>query len=175
MTRSPRQCLPSLIAFLSLAGLLQAQLLPMPTPPNPGNGNSFPPVLGPTGMPAQTGEPDLDRKRDPFWPVGYLPRKPVAIRSTPATGPGTPTPPESEKLSLPDWDAARKLLNIQGVSLIGREKQTNAQKYLAMIGGRLVETGNAVSVTFNSYVYRWKITEIKADGISLVKIDVRPE
>jgi hypothetical protein len=186
MTLSARHHLPVLIAFLSLTSLLQGQLVPMPGPPGPDDGSSFPPVLGPTGnapmqpqddvsKPTQAGEPDLERKRDPFWPVGHLPRKPVAFSSTPATGPSSPADPDPSKLRQPDWDAAKKLLDIRGVSLIGRDKQANTQKYLAMIGGRLVEAGDTVSVTFDYQVYRWKITEIKADGISLVKMEVRPE
>lgn len=181
------------VVLLSCAHRLQGQMVPMPVPPGPGGRADFPPSMEtpamPTGgmplqpqdgaaaNPPQEGTPDSGRKRDPFWPVGYVPRKPVlAATQASASAAGTTQARfESERLRPPDWDAARKLLDIRGVSLIGRDKQTNAPKFVAMVGGKFVEEGDSVSVAFDYRIYRWKISGINANGISLVKTDVRPE
>lgn len=153
-------------------------------PPLPDPGSPPPPFVQPpagTGRaaedtPAQenAGEPDLERKRDPFWPVGYVPRKPAPPK--PPSGAGVVrTEPEVARPRPVDWDAARKSLDIRGISLIGRDRQSNAPKYLAVIGGKIAESGDTVSVVFDARVYRWKVVSIGPDGISLVKVDARPE
>ena len=117
----------------------------------------------------------MTRTRDPFWPVGYVPPRQVATNLTAAPEGAAKAEPAGERLAPPDWDSARKNLDIRGISLIGREKQTNAAKYLAIIGGRVVETGDAVSVVYMSRVYRWKVTAISPEGIGLTKLDARPQ
>lgn len=108
--------------------------------------------------------------RDPFWPVGYVPRKPV--RPVPAEAAAAKVViPESAR--LPMWEEARKLLDIKGISLIGRDRHSGHPKYLAMVTGKFVEEGDTVSVSFEGLVYRWKVTGISEDGVSLRKIDAR--
>jgi len=190
---TPRFTPLAMITLLACSRLVFSQQAPLPFLPEPAEETPPPPSIatpvtpldgmttqmpGPEGLnPAAGIAPNLTSNRDPFWPVRYVPRKPVITASlsrTPGTGDG-PNAAGSGKLSPPDWDAARKFLDIQGVSLIGRDKQSNAPKYLAMIGGKLVEAGDTVSILFNDRTYRWKITGISATGISLIKTDVRPE
>jgi hypothetical protein len=120
--------------------------------------------------PAAATEPDLSRKRDPFWPVSYVPRKAITAPRNDSNGLAV-----QEKARQTNWEAARKAMDIRGVSFIGRDKQSNAPKYIAMVGGKLTEEGDLVSVPFDGQLYRWKVTSINAAGISLVKMDVRPE
>lgn len=109
--------------------------------------------------------------RDPFWPVGYVPRKPVRpVQVEPIASKAVI--PESAR--LPVWEEARKLLDIKGISLIGRDRVSGHRKYLAMVTGKFVEEGDTVSVLFDGLVYRWKITGISEEGVALHKIDARP-
>lgn len=169
---------------------LFGQNIPMPLPLG---GPGAPPPVSPVEPPAVTPdasqqadietearesnadtprEPNL--KRDPFWPVGYTPKPRVAATTTNESATTRSTVPEEKPIPV-NWDAARKTLDIRGISLIGRDKQTNTAKYLAMIGGKLVEVGDIVSVSYMSRIYRWKVTSISPDGISLAKQDLRPE
>jgi len=118
--------------------------------------------------------PDADRPpgRDPFWPVGYVPKKVVKPLVVPTTS-------EKAKAMIPDsarlplWDEARKTLDIRGISMIGRDKETGQPRYLAMIAGRLIEAGDIVASNFENRLYRWKVLEIDKTGVVLQKLDVR--
>jgi len=120
--------------------------------------------------------PDADRPRlrDPFWPVGYVPKKIIKPQVVPTT-------PDTVKTVIPDsariplWDEARKSLDIRGISMIGRDKVTGRSRNLAMIGGRLVEAGDVISVSYENRLYRWKVVEIDRTGVELQKLDVRAE
>lgn len=109
--------------------------------------------------------------RDPFWPVGYVPRKPVKPAQVDSSAAKLVIP---ESARLPVWEEARKLLDIKGISLIGRDRNSGQSKYLAMVTGKFVEEGDTVSVAFEGFVYRWKVTGISEEGVSLRKIDARP-
>jgi hypothetical protein len=175
------------VVLMSGRCLVSGQQGPIPFAPEPNTGMPSPPSMTAPGIPTQPGPdtgympaPDVNldptHKRDPFWPVNYTPKK---ITHSPSTGSpkteGNPAGVYPEKLKTPDWDTARKLLDIRGVSLIGRDKQSNAPKYLAMVGGKLVEVGDTVYTLYDDQTYRWKVASITANGISLVKIDVRHE
>jgi hypothetical protein len=120
--------------------------------------------------------PDEDRPqgRDPFWPVGYVPKKVVKPLVVPTTSEKTKAMiPDSARLPL--WDEARKALDIRGISMIGHDKGTGQPRYLAMITGRLIEAGDTVSASFENRVYRWKVVEIDKTGVMLQKLDVRAD
>lgn len=169
------------------AGFLPAQQMPPPPAMGlvPGPDIAAPatdaapaaPAAGAAGIPGSGVklETEMTRTRDPFWPVGYVPPRQVATALTAAPAGSAKVEPAAESLAPTDWDSARKNLDIRGISLIGREKQSNAAKYLAVIGGRVVETGDAVSVVYMSRVYRWKVTAISPEGIGLTKLDARPQ
>ncbi len=130
-------------------------------------------AVGPSSSPVPVlDEADRPRVRDPFWPVGYVPRKvvkPVVVAVKP--GKGSELIPESAR--LPMWDEARRSLDIKGISMIGRDKESGRPRCIAMIGGRLLETGDVVSTNYEKRVYRWKILEIDKTGVVLQKIDVK--
>lgn len=177
------------LAFLAAGGgVLRAQQPPPPPAPGPAMPpDAVPPFAAETAPPAAENLPpdspapaadmelDTTRKRDPFWPIGYIPPKPVAANPTTGAEGHGKTEPATEKPIPVDWDAARQGLDIRGISLIGRERQSNAAKYLAMIGGKLVEAGDTVSVAYMSRTYRWRVTAISPDGITLTKLDARSE
>lgn len=116
-------------------------------------------------------------RRDPFWPVGYVPK--IAVPEAPAAkGGGVAKPSDLDAapapVAEPDWTGARRKLDIRGVSLIGRDKETGKARYFAVVAGKLVESGNVVAVTHEDRVYRWKVVDIRSEGVSLSKLDVKP-
>lgn len=93
--------------------------------------------------------------RDPFWPVGFYPdwwRQPVSA--------GGKTAGEAAK---PDqWAAALKQVKISGMSRMGNSG------YFAVVNGRTVTEGDAVSVTLEGKTYRWSVVEIGEKGMKLI-------
>jgi hypothetical protein len=183
----------SLAAWLLLTGILafgQAPNLPPPPPPpaGPTIGTTSPaaPATAPQGEQPmaqprnESSESDLstetnppERKgRDPFWPVGYVPRKPVPTTAAKAA---TPVPESTPDLGLPDWDGARKRMDSRGISRIGRDRDGGQDKYLAVINGKVVEAGDIVTVPFEGRIYRWRIQAIGPQGIALTRLDIRPQ
>lgn len=178
------------LIFLQIPLILRGQGIPAPPPFGEPAPPPFSPPIEPSTANPEVSPPldaaaesrlsdastsqDPDLKRDPFWPAGYIPKPRVVATTTNVSG--TTTTALAEERPVPvNWDAARKVLDIRGIGLIGRDKQTNTAKYLAMIGGKLTEVGDIVSVAYMSRLYRWKVTSISPDGISLAKLDVRPE
>ncbi|MEI7437956.1 MAG: hypothetical protein WCL16_14215 [bacterium] len=101
--------------------------------------------------------------RNPFWPVGYLP------------------PPDPARAAAPDltaaiaapqsrWQQARKQLMIQGLTR-SQAPGDGHPHYLAVINGRMVETGDRVSVELDGVRYRWLVQSITAQGVNLEKVD----
>lgn len=130
---------------------------------------------GPAGLADQAGSAESARKRDPFWPVGYAPkvtRKVVAGGVVPKGSVPVASPVAA---SVPQWDEARRKLDIRGISLLGSDKLTGHPKYMAMVAGHLVEEGNIVAVEYEGRVYRWKVVGINSAGISFQKLDLRSE
>lgn len=145
---------------------VQAQVPGIPVPGGPAQ--PAPEPVAETA--AEPGAP-----RDPFWPVGYVPR-PVRISSPAAQAGGRPSETAGMEAPLhPQWDEAKKRLDIRGVSMIGRDKDSNRPRYVAMVAGKLVEEGDKVSINFEGQIYRWKVTGISPSGIGLQKLDRRRE
>lgn len=150
--------------------------------PNPPSMSEVgvPPVQNIAGQMASDEDPavaPLVRVRDPFWPVGYTPK--VINKSVESkTGESSAQSIAAgllERARTPQWDEARRKLDIRGISLIGRDKASGQPKFLAMVAGKLVEEGNVVNVTYEDRVYRWKIVGIGKGGVSFQKLDVRQE
>lgn len=96
--------------------------------------------------------------RDPFWPVGWEP---------PQMGPVTGDMPT--KSLLTNWDEARALLQVTGLS------KTRDGKYLAILKRiGVVEQGDTVSVNFRGLNYKWKIASVTSKGIVPERIGVYP-
>jgi len=89
-------------------------------------------------------------RRDPFWPIGYVPEfstreviDPVAaVQSADSSG----------------WDAARKEVDINGVS----SRADN--QFCAVINGQLMEVGDKLSVNYKGTIYTWEVEDIAASG-----------
>lgn len=115
------------------------------------------------------------RLRDPFWPVSYVPSNslpaPVISFAGNPTGPTADTPPPSPK--EPQWDAARKLLKVQGFSRVGVDKKTGRPTFFAVINGRVVEEGSIVDVVTPDFKYRWKVASIAEKNIKLNPLEAQ--
>lgn len=144
----------------TLALLLLCLLAPL------APGQDFVPVV-----PERDGMP---RVRDPFWPVGYVPRKPARQLVKPKAAEAAKTAiPDAARLPL--WDEARRSLDVRGISLIARDKDSGRPKFIAIIAGRLTEAGDTVSTTFENRIYRWRVVTIDRAGVTLQKMDVRSD
>jgi hypothetical protein len=166
----------------SLAAVAQSPAGPTPQGPEPGGlgGLSAPgdaPVSAGVDPGPGTAPPAVSRMaRDPFWPVGYVPRpvvRPGVGRSV--QGPAAPALVQAVAARPPNWDEARRRLEIKGVSRIGRDKTSGREMYFADVNGRIAEEGDIVSTTWDGRVYRWRLTQISAAGVQLTKLDSRVE
>lgn len=161
--------------LLAPAPVLRAQTPASPDPIGPA-------ISGPmvvTGAGTQTvAAAEAAPLRDPFWPVGYVPRrpeKPVAVPVA-ASRTGVVASPVPAPIGNPvDWDEARRHLEIRGISRIARDKTSGRAAYFAVVNNKVVEEGEVVSVVWNGRVYRWRVTQIGPAGLQLVKIDTRSE
>jgi len=115
---------------------------------------------------------DTPKQRDPFWPVGYVPKKEPKIKEKGTGKTSIPVVASPESTRNPAWDEARRKMDIRGISLI-HDKNSKTLKYLAMVAGKLVEAGDVVTVKYDGYVYRWRVAGISEEGVSLRKLDVR--
>jgi hypothetical protein len=168
----------------ALGPMGMAQQLPIPGMPGkplsevsgPDSGMQAPPTAPGPVDPAAGGveEGTLSTRRDPFWPVGYVPRKPDKLAVSSPTGPEAVKAVEPEPMPL-EWDQARAQLDLRGVSNVGRDKTTGKPRFVAVMGGKLLEEGNTVSIAYGGQVYRWKVVTVDAAGVQLVKLDVRAE
>lgn len=116
------------------------------------------------------------QRRDPFWPVGYAPRKREKPLPFELSGTGSVKAPErAPEVKVVAWDQARARLDLRGVSSIGRDKTTGKPRFVAVMAGKLVEEGDTISIAFEGQVYRWKAVSVSAAGVQMVKLDVRAE
>jgi hypothetical protein len=182
----PLVCLLSGLV-LSPAVLGQSPAFPdvpaLSVPPASEGASSQPVTLGMETSPlalvagGDQGGQDVSKRRDPFWPVGYVPKVVKKAPVGPKSPKGTPVSVVEvvESPRVPHWEEAMRKLDIRGVSLIGRDKESGKSKYLAMVTGRLVEEGDVVNVAYSGRIYRWKVTSIGSAGVAFQKLDVRSE
>lgn len=127
-------------------------------------------LLGMTSIanakPADAGTNDASQvsasvKRDPFWPVGYVPKE---VQSQMLK--------KSSKSSLQiggnSWREAMKKVVINGVS------SRSDSEYYAVINGTIKSVGDTVSVTLGNTTYTWAVDNIKPPGsVKLRRVSVR--
>lgn len=123
---------------------------------------------------AQGDTAEVATKRDPFWPVGYAPKRQKKTKEGGTGKPSMTVESTPDPVRVPLWDEARKKVDIRGISLI-HDKNSKTPKYLAMVAGKLVEVGNVVTVKYEDRVYRWRVVGISEEGVSLRNLDVRSE
>jgi hypothetical protein len=106
-------------------------------------------------------QPDISGPRDPFWPVGWEPPKVgPTVDAAPTQAPKPPT----------QWDEARKLLQVTGLS-----RRVTDGRYFAIVKGiGVVEEGDSVSVIQSGQMYKWKIRSISSRGIVPERTGVYP-
>lgn len=97
-------------------------------------------------------------KRDPFWPVGYVPKN----------GQSAVIVSSSSKSSGGSWDEAMKRVVINGVS----SRADN--DYFAVINGEVKSVGETVSVRLGTSVFTWMVDGIEPpDSVKLRRVSVR--
>ena len=93
--------------------------------------------------------------RDPFWPVGFTPTPKEALDASQA---------ESRIMEQTRWPK----LELRGIT------RTTQGDYIAILDGiGLVEPGDEISKRQHNLIYRWRINEITAQGVSRTRLDVR--
>ena len=94
-------------------------------------------------------------RRDPFWPVGYLPTKTsvVVVVTTPEADP-------------PNWRQARRQIKVIGIS-------TKGGRSYAVLGGGMgvVEAGDVVGVRDALYLYKFRIKSISRQGLQTEQVE----
>ncbi|MBL7114661.1 MAG: hypothetical protein ISS35_02755 [Kiritimatiellae bacterium] len=116
-----------------------------------------------TGLGAETAK-TLNSKnsltRDPFWPVGYVPR--VVQQAI-----------ESQQQAAQQQVQAKALVQWPSLSLTGITK--TGDRNIGLIGGvGLVEAGDVVRMSRDGVIYKWVITEITKQGLSYKRISAKP-
>lgn len=98
--------------------------------------------------------------RDPFWPVGYIPKaeEEVEVEEVPAkpTSPILVTIPKAPSKPKPDWARARRHLRVSGFAESGDGRA-------CFINGRLVAEGELVTLDLDGYRYTWKVAKVDRD------------
>ncbi|WP_372796274.1 hypothetical protein [Pontiella sp.] len=99
-------------------------------------------------------KPAVREKRDPFWPVGYVPERMIQ---------------KAEKVVKPttskDWAGAMKKVVINGVSSRGHDD------FFAVVNGELKSVGDTFSVDHNGTIYTWAVASIQPPGsVSLRRV-----
>lgn len=104
---------------------------------------------------------DASFKRDPFWPVGFVPE---SVRKATVAAPKT----GENRRGITDWSAAMKQVVINGVS-----SRSNSD-FFAVINGGVKRVGDSVSVMHEGAVYTWAVDSIKPPGsVKLRRVSVR--
>lgn len=89
-------------------------------------------------------------KRDPFWPVGYVPENTQEVE------------PIKTKVKKPtvsnDWNGAMKKVVINGVS----SRADN--EFFAVINGEVKSVNDTISVQHGGITYTWAVASIKPPG-----------
>jgi hypothetical protein len=109
-----------------------------------------------------TTNPVIAIPRDPFWPLGYVPRPKVTPKDSNST-PDAATPvvePEIE-IRWPDLRLRGLVKNAQGA-------------FLAIIDPfGLVEPGQILELEQGGLLYRWRVSTITGRGASCSRLDTR--
>jgi len=99
-------------------------------------------------------------KRDPFWPVGYIPERLIAKE-----------PPAEKVKSVPvvgSWSVAMKTIVINGVS------SRSNDDFFAVINGEIKSVGDTVTVKYGDAVYTWSVDSIRPpNSVKLRRVSVQ--
>jgi hypothetical protein len=87
-------------------------------------------------------------KRDPFWPVGFVPKE---LQKKDEADVKKPTDSN-------DWSGAMKKVVINGVSSRGSDD------FFAVVNGQVKSISDTVSVVHEGVTYTWEVASIKPPG-----------
>ena len=181
----------SLMMVCGVAAGVRAQGLAVPMPARLAPAEDAPPAVAAVGEPMPAA-PELAPaapvsgtattrvtavRRDPFWPVGFVPKR--TDKALPAAGKGSPTagnPGGTASQPAPkavDWEEALRHLDIRGISRVARDRTSGREAYFAVVNGRIVEEGDTVASSWEGRVYRWRVGQITPNGVQLSKLDSR--
>ena len=90
-------------------------------------------------------------KRDPFWPIGFVPKETIVI-------PKKEAPKVERRSGKYEWSAAMKMLSISGVSSKGKNE------FFAVVNGKVKSVGDTISVDYQGITYTWAVESIKPPG-----------
>lgn len=100
-------------------------------------------------------------KRDPFWPVGYMPKNMQSISPEKHTSAVT-------EGAVSNWSSAMKKVVINGVS------SRSDNEYYAVINGEVKSVGDTVSIRQGGMVYTWAVDGIEPPGsVKLRRLSTR--
>ena len=100
-------------------------------------------------------------KRDPFWPVGYVPKN---IKSV------IPKGDSEQGVAKVDnsWNEAMKKVVINGVS----SRAENA--YIAVINGQIKSIGDTVTINHSGTIYTWAVDDVEPpNSVKLRRVSAR--
>lgn len=111
-------------------------------------------------LPAVAEDDEAAGFRDPFWPVGYSPKKnepppPPKVEEKKVVVEQKPAPKPPEPVPQPDWAAALRCLKISGYAELNGSRN-------CVINGKTVSEGEKISIAFNGFRYTWRIETIAA-------------
>ncbi|MFO7534622.1 MAG: hypothetical protein R6X19_02895 [Kiritimatiellia bacterium] len=153
--------LPKKTAILGLfAAALCAfgQLAPIPLPAQAAPGT--PGIAEATSPVPQQANPEglTSAGRDPFWPVGFVPKSAANLdREKRHDDPASNAPP-------PKWAEAKATLRIGGY-------MKTPSGYTALVNNALVKVGDLLTLTFDGKQYRWTVESISVSGLTLTPMD----
>lgn len=100
-------------------------------------------------------------KRDPFWPVGYMPEK---LKEKTAEKEVS----KKNAASATGWNKAMRKIVINGVS------SRSSNEFYAVINGQIKSVGDAVTVKYEGTIYTWAVDSIKPPGsVKLRRVSAR--
>jgi hypothetical protein len=105
--------------------------------------------------PADDPAPSNSVPRDPFWPVGFTPAKPLLPGVTPEV-PGA-------SITEDDWIQAQKRLLTTSVFRT-KDPATGSDRFLALINGKATSPGETLVVKYRGFTFRFKVTNITPSG-----------
>lgn len=112
-----------------------------------------------------------DSVRDPFWPIGYTPPKPVSDQPIEEPEPveEKPEPPPPPKpVTVDEWKMARKLLKINGTTLSNKKTaQGTKRTSIAYINGSDYTSGDKIKCTHKDVDFIWRVGEIKNNLVDI--------
>ncbi len=106
--------------------------------------------------------------RDPFFPLGYESKKnlpPVAERPAVIEVPVSQPPKQKQReITSEDWDAARKLLQMNGFAVAG-------DRQVVLINGKSYRIGDKISITNQLFIFTWRVDIPAERKLNLVPVE----